>query len=88
MFIKDIKNKLDDGSGEITFTNYCFAMEEQNPDNDEEAFYKETFRTFSKDKDGCIPPDEMRFVFQYLGVSLIILIQLNIFKVDFSDEGF
>ena len=67
--IKDIKNKLDDGSGEITFTNYCFAMEEQNPDNDEEAFYKETFRTFSKDKDGCIPPDEMRFVFQYLGVS-------------------
>ena len=43
-------------------------MEETNQESDDETFFKETFRTFSKDEEGCIPPEEMRFVFQYLGV--------------------
>ena len=67
--LQDIKNKLDDGCGEITFDDFCQAMRETLQDGgDEESFYKETFRTFGKDNDGCIPPEEMRFVFQFLGV--------------------
>ena len=29
---------------------------------EEEENYKETFRVFSKDDEGCIPADEMKFV--------------------------
>lgn len=67
--LQDIKNKLDDGSGEITFNDFCRAMTEAVVEGDEETFYKETFRTFGKDNDGCITPEEMRFIFQFLGVS-------------------
>ena len=45
-------------------------MNSRSLEVDEETFYKETFRTFGKDKDGCIPAEEMIFVFQHLGVSL------------------
>ena len=68
IFYQDIKNNYDDGSGEITFHQFCEAMEDTNQESDDETFFKETFRTFSKDEEGCIPPEEMRFVFQYLGV--------------------
>ena len=69
LYSKDIKNLLDDGSGEITFGDFCTVMDGRTLEVDEEIFYKETFRTFGKDQDGCIPADEMVFVFQHLGVS-------------------
>ena len=69
LYTKDIKNLLDDGSGEITFGDFCTVMDGRTLEVDEETFYKETFRTFGKDQDGCIPADEMIFVFQHLGVS-------------------
>ena len=31
-------------------------------DPEDENYFKETFRVFSKDDDGCIPADEMKFV--------------------------
>ena len=34
-------------------------MQEMNKDDDQETRYKETFRVFSKDEEGCIPADEM-----------------------------
>ena len=67
--LQDIKNKLDDGSGEIAFTDFCKLMLGLHKEQDEEALYKETFRTFHKDSDGCIPSQEMKFVFEHLGVS-------------------
>ena len=35
-------------------------MQDMNRDLDIETGYKETFRVFSKDKEGCIPPDEIK----------------------------
>ena len=70
--LQDIKNTLDDGSGEIIFNDFCKVMLRIDRENDEETFYKETFRTFSKDSDGCIPSREMKFVFEHLGVRDII----------------
>ena len=31
-------------------------------DPEDENYFKETFRVFSKDDEGCIPADEMKFV--------------------------
>merc|ERR1719312_2157142 len=41
-------------------------MQDMNRDLDIETGYKETFRVFSKDKEGCIPPDEIKFVLTHL----------------------
>ena len=67
--LQDIKNELDDGSGEITFNDFSKLMIGLQREHDEEALYKETFRTFHKDSDGCIPSQEIKFVFEHLGVS-------------------
>ena len=37
-----------------------------NDNVDLESVYKETFRVFSKDNDGCVPAAEIRFVLQNL----------------------
>ena len=66
--LQDIKNKLDDGSGEIAFNDFCKVMTGLQKELDEEALYRETFRTFHKDSDGCIPSQEIKFVFEHLGV--------------------
>lgn len=66
--VNDITNKLDDGSGYITFDSFCSVMVEQNEELDLEVNYKETFRVFSKDFSGCISVDEFKFVFKHLGV--------------------
>ena len=71
--LQDIKNKLDDGSGEITFNDFCKVMTGLQKELDEEALYRETFRTFHKDSDGCIPSQEIKFVFEHLGVGEMYL---------------
>ena len=35
-------------------------MQSMNKDMDLEIGYKETFRVFSKDEEGCIPADEIK----------------------------
>ena len=37
-------------------------MQDLNKDLDMETGYKETFRVFSKNEEGCIPAHEMKFV--------------------------
>ena len=34
-------------------------MQDINKDDDQETRYKETFRVFSKDEEGCIPAEEI-----------------------------
>ena len=79
--LQDIKNTLDDGSGEIIFNDFCKVMSRIDRENDEETLYKETFRTFSKDSDGCIPSQEMKFVFEHLGVGDMIFKFYDLKKV-------
>ena len=40
---------------------FCYIMQDMNKEVDLEIGYKETFRVFSKDEEGCIPADEMRW---------------------------
>ena len=41
-------------------------MQDALKEDDEENEYKETFRVFSKDEEGCIHPDEIKFVLKHL----------------------
>ena len=64
--VHDIINKIDDGSGVITFEIFCIVMLEKVNENDPETNYKESFRVFSKDEEGCIPAEELKFVLKNL----------------------
>ena len=75
--VQDITNKLDDGSGYITFEDFCKVMMEKNQEVDPEINYKETFRVFSKDSQGCIDREEFKFVFLHLGVILFGILKKN-----------
>ena len=55
--VHEIINKLDDGSGHITFNEFCMVMIEKNEEVDMGTNYKETYRVFSKDALGCISAD-------------------------------
>ena len=39
---------------------FCSVMQDRSRNVDLECGYKETFRVFSKDDDGCIPAAEIR----------------------------
>jgi Ca2+-binding EF-hand superfamily protein len=67
--VHDIINRLDDGSGIITFEDFCKVMLRKNKEIDQETYYKESFRVFYKDEDGCIPAEELKFVLRNLNVS-------------------
>ena len=67
--VHDIINRLDDGSGIITFDGFCKVMVRKNKEIDQETYYKESFRVFYKDADGCIPAEELKFVLSNLNVS-------------------
>merc|ERR1719323_1661037 len=41
-------------------------MDQRNREMDPETGYKECFRVFSKDQDGCITAEEMKFVLMHL----------------------
>ena len=76
--MQDIINEVDqDGSGKVSdmysednivgvkvewpeFASVLATLLEA--EKDEEENYKETFRVFSKDDEGCIPAQEMKFV--------------------------
>ena len=66
--MKDIINEVDmDGSGKIEWPEFAAALAEKlKPDEDDEVSFKETFRVFSKDENGCITADEMKFVLSQL----------------------
>ena len=60
--VHDMINKIDDGSGVLTFEMFCKVMLEKVEENDPETNYKESFRVFGKDEEGCIPAEELKFV--------------------------
>jgi len=60
--VHDLINKIDDGTGVLTFEDFCSILQEKNKEFDSEQHYKETFRVFSKDDEGCIPAEELAFV--------------------------
>ena len=64
--VHDIINRLDDGTGALTFDDFCKIMLEKNQEIDPESDYKESFRVFSKDEEGCIPAEELKFVMNHL----------------------
>ena len=50
-------------SVQIEWPEFASALAEKlKPDEGEDVYFKETFRVFSKDDEGCIPADEMKFV--------------------------
>ena len=59
-------NKIDDGSATLDFKDFCLVIKEKIMDMDTETHFKDTFRVFSKDEEGCIPAHEMKFVLQHL----------------------
>lgn len=44
-------------------------MMRKHKEVDQETYYKDAFRVFFKDEDGCVPAEEMKFVFRSLNVS-------------------
>ena len=48
------------------YENICVELFTYIQNVDLESGYKETFRVFSKDNDGCVPAAEIRFVLQNL----------------------
>ena len=74
--VQDIVNKLEMNNDALTADDFCRIMLEANQEVDSETSYKETFRAFSKDEDGCIPAEEVKFVLKLLPVGFDI--QINI----------
>ena len=62
--VQDIINEVDmDGSGKVEWPEFAAVLARMlKADEDEEENYKETFRVFSKDEQGCIPAPEMKFI--------------------------
>merc|ERR1712013_519788 len=64
--VQDMINKIDDGSASLTFPDFCLLIAEKSKELDPETHFKDTFRAFSKDEEGCIPAEEMKFVLMHL----------------------
>jgi Ca2+-binding EF-hand superfamily protein len=65
--VQDMINEIDvDGSGFLEFTEFCLMMHKKLQDYDMENDLKETFRVFSKDDEGCITAEELKFVLTHL----------------------
>jgi calmodulin len=65
--VQDMINTVDvDGSGFLEFPEFCLMMHKKISDTDTENELKETFRVFSKDDEGCITAEELKFVLTHL----------------------
>ena len=64
--VQDLINKIDDGTGTLDFNDFCLVIKEKTKELDHETHFKDTFRAFSKDDEGCIPADEMKYVLMHL----------------------
>ena len=73
--VTDIINKVDNETGALDFAQFCSVMQDRNKNVDLESSYKETFRVFSKDDDGCIPAAEIRFVIMMRIMMMMIMIR-------------
>ncbi|XP_023345972.1 neo-calmodulin [Eurytemora carolleeae] len=64
--VSDLINNIHDGSGYLEFQIFCKILTDRARDMDLEVGYKECFRVFSKDEEGCIPAEEIKFVLMHL----------------------
>merc|ERR1711936_442060 len=64
--VQDMINKIDDGTASLNFPDFCLLINEKTREMEPETHFKDTFRVFSKDEEGCIPADEMKFVLMHL----------------------
>ena len=65
--VQDMINEIDvDGSGFLEFPEFCLMLYKKTQDADIENDLKETFRVFSKDDEGCITAEELKFVLTHL----------------------
>ena len=64
--VQDMVNKVDDGSGTMDLKDFLFVLKEKEKEMDNETHFKDTFKVFSKDHEGCISAEEMKFVLQHL----------------------
>merc|ERR1719150_1849804 len=65
--VQDMINTVDvDGSGFLEFPECCLMMYKKLSGTDTENELKETFRVFSKDDEGCITAEELKFVLTHL----------------------
>ena len=66
-------------------------MMRKNNEVDQENYYKEAFRVFFKDEDGCVPAEELKDILRSLHVynhkSQVILISLIALTADPPDRG-
>ncbi|XP_023347025.1 calmodulin-2/4 [Eurytemora carolleeae] len=60
--VQDLVNKIDtESAGLLVFQDFLELLQERG-ELDVELHFKDTFRAFSKDEDGCIPAEELKFV--------------------------
>jgi len=62
----DFINNVDDGSGNVSFQDFCSILTELHKEFDTEELFRNAFRAFYKDEEGNIPAEEMRFVLSNL----------------------
>merc|ERR1739848_317378 len=84
--VHDVLNRLEDGSGVITFEEFCEVMLRKTKDVDQEIYYKQAFRVFYKDSSGCVPAQELKFVLSNLMISEEEIEEM-ILKVDKNGDG-
>ncbi|XP_023346987.1 calmodulin-2/4 [Eurytemora carolleeae] len=91
--VQDMINKIDDGSGTLDFNDFVLVMGDKCKEMDNETHFKDTFRVFSKDEEGCIPAEEMKFVLKHLpgkvtykaGTYLKYILSLT-YSLDYSEH--
>ena len=52
--VQDMTNQIDDGSGTLNSSDFTLLVLEKNKEIDPETLFKDTFRVFSKDNEGCM----------------------------------
>jgi len=61
--VQDMINETDtNNTGTIEWEEFAALLAVKLQEQEEETYYKETFRIFSKDDEGCIGMEEMKFV--------------------------
>jgi len=81
-------NQIDETDrGILDFPAFLKLIREKLAEVEDENQYKDAFRVFSKDNEGCIPAGEMRSVLSYLPGITQAAIEQMIAKVDRDGDG-
>ena len=64
--VQDVINRIDEENGSLSFSDFSTIVTAKKKEANPENYFKESFRVFSKDDEGCIPAEELKFVLQNL----------------------